>query len=161
MVRRQFIWCLTITTAMLVSSAHTGFAANPLKPSTGAKINWHKDLRSAHKVAVAENKPLLVVFGASWCGYCHKLERETLGDKAVAGLITKEFVPVHLDFDKDTKVAKILDVESLPCTVILTPDADLLVHNTGYSNVRQYTEVLDSALAKQAEIQQTKHAELP
>lgn len=121
-----------------------------------AKIQWQKDLKTAHRLAAEHNKPILIVFGASWCGYCHKLEKETLGDKQLAGMIQREFIPLHLDYDRDEKVAKVLEVESLPCTVILTPGADLLTHAVGYSDVKDYTQILQSALAKQAKLQQAK-----
>ena len=97
---------------------------------------------------------MMILFGASWCTFCHKLERETLSDRQTVAFIEREFIPVHLDFDKERKVAKILEAESLPCTVILTPDADLLMRSIGYAEPKEYRATLASALEKRNEIQQ-------
>lgn len=102
---------------------------------------------------------MLVVFGASWCTYCHKLERETLADKRITSLVEREFIPVHLDFDRDSKIAKVLEVEKLPCTVVLSPQADLLNKLEGYAQFKEYHQALQTALEKRAEIQQVKAAE--
>jgi len=39
--------------------------------------NWHTDLEYAKKIAVKENKPIVLVFqGSDWCAPCIKLERD-------------------------------------------------------------------------------------
>lgn len=159
MDRRQFCLELLGTGIALGSVAHVATAAPPSASATKSKIQWHHSLKAAHKLAIEQDKPLLIVFGASWCTYCHKLERETLGDKRITALVERDFIPVHLDFDKDAKVAKILEVERLPCTVILSPQADLLQKHEGYAEFKEYNQTLQAALEKQAEIQQVKSTE--
>lgn len=126
---------------------------------TRAGINWHRDIKAAHKEAAAAGKPLLVVFGASWCTYCHKLERETLSEPEMVKYVTGNFVPVHLDFDKDRKVAEILEVEQLPACVVLSPDADLLGNLVGYMQEEEMRKSLDQSLKAyrhlQAKVTQT------
>ena len=118
-----------------------------------SKINWKKDLRSAHDAAVEADKPLLLVFGASWCTFCHKMHRETFTDRNLIALIEREFIPITLDFDKDTKVVEVLEVEQLPCTIVLSPQADLLLKSVGFAKADAYQKKLQAALAKRAEIQ--------
>jgi thioredoxin-like negative regulator of GroEL len=146
MDRRQF--CLSVLGA---GSATSGVAAWAYTPP---KIRWHKDLRAAHRVAVRDDKPLLILFSASWCTYCHKLQRETLGEKPMVAYVEKNFVPVLLDFDKDHAIAKVLEVESLPCTVVLSPQADLLSRVTGYAKADPYRETLQAALQRQDQVRQ-------
>ena len=124
--------------------------------SSGAKVPWQKSLKAAQKLALQQDKPMMVVFGASWCTYCHKLDRETFADKRIAAFIEREFIPVHLDFDKEPKVAKILEVERLPCTVFLTPQADLLMRTEGFANAKDFQTTLASVLDKRTEIQQVR-----
>ena len=124
----------------------------------GSKIKWQKSLKAAQKLAVQQDKPIMIVFGASWCTYCHKLEKETLCDKKTVALIEREFIPIHMDYDKDEKVAKILEVERLPCVVILTPDADLLSKTEGFAESKEFQVNLNAALEKRAEIQQVRAA---
>ena len=112
-------------------------------------------------MALQQNKPMMIVFGANWCSFCRKLNRETLADKRVAGLIEREFIPVYLDFDKEAKIAKVLEVERLPCTVFLTPQADLLLRTEGYANVKDFQAAMTNALEKKSEIQQVRGAGSP
>ncbi len=64
----------------------------------GAKIDWLDDYDSARELATNESRPLLVDFGASWCGACGELDRETFSDpRVVAAARSHEFVPVRID----------------------------------------------------------------
>jgi thiol:disulfide interchange protein len=113
---------------------------------TAAPIAWQHDLRTAHRLAVATGKPMVVVFGASWCTYCTKLENETIGHPNVAQQLNTSFIAVHLDFNKDEKAARILEVKSLPSTVILSPDADLLGFVEGYVTAAEFSQTLQQSL---------------
>lgn len=127
------------------------FSAKGKTDSKG--LRWTYDLKTAHKEASASGKPILVVFGASWCTYCHKLERETLSETAMVKYVHQHFVPVHLDFDKDRKVAEVLEVTNLPAMVVLSPDADLLGNVVGYVDGKELKLSLDQSLKGYRELQ--------
>lgn len=148
MDRRDF-GCYVIGSLLGLATSSFAMASGP---GAKSKISWQKDLRSARDTAVETDKPLLLVFGASWCTFCHKMHRETFTDRNVISLIEREFVPIIMDFDKDTKVVEILEVEQLPCTVVLSPEADLLLKFVGYAKADVYLKKLQSALTKRAEI---------
>ncbi len=157
MDRRNFCHQLLGSGILLGSFTSLIEAAPPLSgASGGSKLQWQKSLKVAQRLAIQQDKPIMIVFGASWCTYCHKLERETLTDKRITSFIEREFIPVHLDFDKESKVAKILEVERLPCTVFLTPQADLLFRTEGFANVKEFQSTLDSVLEKRTEVQQVR-----
>ncbi|WP_437187768.1 thioredoxin family protein [Planctomicrobium sp. SH668] len=118
-------------------------AAAPTPP-----LKWHKDLKSAHQAAVAGNKPILVVFGAEWCGYCKKLDKETLNAPELKKYIAAEYVPLYLDLDKEQKIGEILEVESLPSTVVLSADAEILGRIEGFQNANEYQKSLVTAREK-------------
>lgn len=61
-----------------------------------------KVLGDAKAQARKERKNVLVIFHASWCGWCHKLD-DMLADKAVGPKITKQYVVVHLTVDESEK----------------------------------------------------------
>jgi thiol:disulfide interchange protein DsbD len=46
----------------------------------GASIPWMEDYASAKQLAEQSSRPLLIDFGASWCGACGELERHTFSD---------------------------------------------------------------------------------
>jgi thioredoxin-related protein len=52
-------------------------------------------LNSVYAQAARENKKVLLLFGASWCGWCHKMDT-SLQDKDVKPLIDKSYVTAHL-----------------------------------------------------------------
>lgn len=123
------------------------------KPAT-SPIHWQKNLQAAHKAALKSGKPILIVFGAEWCFYCHKLEKETLGDAKTSRFINERFVTVKLDLDKDKKAAKILNVKSLPASIVVDTDANLLGKIVGYQQPKGYANNLRSALHVHQKLQQ-------
>lgn len=126
--------------ALFALTARTTTAAQPQQ-----RVQWQPNLRAAHRAAVASNRPILIVFGASWCYYCKKLEAETLNDPTVSQIINSNFVALHLDFDRERRVADILEVKSLPTAVVLSPNADLLGSIVGYVNTAEMRVSLKDA----------------
>lgn len=88
------------------------------------------------------NRPLLITFGADWCEFCRKMDNETLADPAIAQYVNQSFVPVKLDIEKDARIARILEVKRIPCTIALTPQADLLGRMTGCVAIDQLHRTL-------------------
>ena len=125
-------------------------AAIAAGPKNG--LNWQSDIFAAHKVSVQQGKPMLLVFGADWCFYCKKLEKTTLAEPEMVQYINQNFVPVHIDVDKDKKVASILEVKSLPCTVVLSPNADLLGRIEGFEQAPSLYRKLAAAKQQQVRI---------
>lgn len=117
-------------------------------------IQWQTDLKAARDIAVKQNRPMLVVFDADWCSYCRKMERTTLSEPEMISQINKDFVPVHLNLDDHGRVAEILEVKRIPCTVALSPRADLLGRLTGYVGLKQYGESLDRVLELHRKVDQ-------
>ena len=115
-------------------------------PQAAQPIQWVHDLKTAHRFSVATGRPMLIVFGASWCTYCKKLETETLGHPSLGKYINATFIPVQLDLDKEQRVAQILEVKSLPTCVILSPGADLLGTIEGYVKASEFAQVLKQSV---------------
>ena len=67
----------------------------------------------------------------TWCEFCQKMDTETLADPAISQYVNQSFVPVKLDIEKDARIARILEVQRIPCTIALNPQADLLGRMTG------------------------------
>jgi thioredoxin-related protein len=152
---KKLIVCFSILVFAISFVAPTQSSA--AKPAP-AKVKWHNDLKKAHEASVASNKPILIVFGAKWCGYCKILDQKTLSNSRMVKYVNSEFTPLRLDFDKDRRIAKILEVDSVPCTVILSPQADLLGKVVGYVDTAKYQKTLDKARKLQKEIQQVSTA---
>lgn len=74
--------------AILFSLAATSIAQNVV-PSAD------EILKTGYAKAGAENKKLLLIFHASWCGWCRKMD-SSLNDAAVKALIDKNYEIAHL-----------------------------------------------------------------
>ena len=129
--------------------ASVNLIADAPKPA----VRWQQKLMQAHKVSVATNKPLMLVFTAEWCTHCRQLENETLSDAKMVKYVNDTFVPIHVDLDKNRRIAKILEVKSVPCTVVLSPEADLLGKLTGNVDSKTYFSTLSKAREIQDKIQ--------
>ncbi|MDZ4686528.1 MAG: thioredoxin family protein [Planctomycetaceae bacterium] len=153
MDRRQFVASVLGASGLALASGKLAWSA-PLGP----KLKWQTDLKVARKLALADHKLLMVVFTAQWCAFCHKLINSTISHRDLAPFVDRHFVPVMIDFDENKRVAEILEVDSLPNTVILSPQADLLVQRKGFASVASFKETLQAAIDKQAEIVQVRAA---
>ena len=120
-----------------------------------AKIQWSYDIKAAYKVASKQKKPLLVVVGGPGCGYCKLMDQNTLSDPAMVDFVSKRFVAVHLDYERNRKECEILEVESLPTTIVLSTDADVLGEMVGYRDKAKFRTGLDEALKAERELQTT------
>ncbi len=157
MDRRVFFQQM-LASGLIAASLTQSMGADSPHPAgaISSKVKWQTSLKAAQKLALQQNKPILIVFGASWCPPCRKLENETLCDRRTVAMIEREFIPVHLDYEKEPKIVKILEVERLPCLVILTPEADLLHKSVGFAEAKEFQSKLTAALEKRAEVQQVQ-----
>jgi thiol:disulfide interchange protein len=98
-------------------------------------------LKAAQAKAKAEKKNVFVMFDASWCGWCKRLEK-FMDDKEIKGLLQKNFVIVTIDvLEEPAKealenpggeaVLKTLHGENagLPFTAILSSEGKLIVNS--------------------------------
>ena len=63
---------------------------------------WTTNYAQAQKDAAKAGKSLLMDFsGSDWCGWCIKLDEEVFAHDVFKEAVTKDFVPVLLDYPKD------------------------------------------------------------
>ena len=89
--------------ALLITGAVTA-AAGPYDEAADAKAQ----ISAALNAAAPAKLPVLVVFGANWCGDCKILDM-AFKDGAAAPLISKHFKVIKVDvgrFDRNTDIAE-------------------------------------------------------
>ncbi len=100
--------------------------------TNAAQVAWQRDIRTAVQESGRVKKPLMIKFTASWCGFCHKMMKQTFSDERIAEHINYCFVPVSVDADQEKPLLDLLGVETLPTTLIVTPQGKVLKRIQGF-----------------------------
>lgn len=123
-------------------------------PETGLSkgIAWHATIPEAIETAQAQDKPVLIQFGAEWCPYCVKMNEGTLSDSSVIEKL-QSFAAVQIDVDKDSILANQYNANArryggmgIPSTLFLAKDGSRLKHMLGFRDPDGFISVLDSIL---------------
>jgi thioredoxin-related protein len=156
MDRRIIHWGLTgllLTSVAVGATVSTKATVTKTAPKKGAQpaqvtqsIQWIYDLKQAHRLSGVTGRPILIVFGGPWCQYCKKLDKEVLSHPTIVKYVNNTFIPVHLDASKDERAAQILDVKSLPTSIVLSPQAALLGSVEGFVSIKEYATVLKQSV---------------
>jgi uncharacterized protein YyaL (SSP411 family) len=93
-------------------------------------VDWYPWGEEARRVALEQQKPILVSIGYSACHWCHVMERESFEDPAIAELMNERFVCIKVDREERPDVDAIyMDaVQAMtgrggwPLNAFLTPD---------------------------------------
>jgi thiol:disulfide interchange protein DsbD len=103
----------------------------------GVRIPWSDDYQAALQQAKTEHKPLLVDFGASWCGACKELEAKTFSDPRVVREGTR-FIPVRIDLSpgeasvQKQQLLASYQQRGLPLLVLHNPTGEVAARVTSF-----------------------------
>ena len=111
-------------------------------PYRAAAIQWNTDFRRAADVARRSGRPMLVSVTAQWCGYCTKMKQETFRDNSIVRDIDSTFVAISLDADQNQQLVQEMGVQSLPATLVISPDMRIVDREQGFRSARQLSDVL-------------------
>jgi len=106
-------------------------------------IAWLDDYKAALEQAGEVNRPVMVEFWTSWCLYCGKLEKQTLGDPRVVEL-AKEFVCARIDADVQKAAAARYEPPGYPTVVFATPSGAEIVKISGFREADAFVTVMQA-----------------
>jgi thioredoxin 1 len=146
MHRRITLGLLSLPLAATLLAALPAAANAPALPYDES-ANAQQDVQRALDSAAKTNRPVLVVFGANWCGDCRALDL-ALKAPTNAALMDKEFVVVKVDvgkFDRNLDVVERTGVtikKGIPAAAVLSPQGKLLYATQGgeLANARKMSE---------------------
>ena len=117
-----------LQTLIIVFLAATAIAADgPYNETADAKL----DIKQALTQSATAKIPVIIVFGANWCGDCKMLD-SAMKNGASASLLSKDFKIVQVNvghFDKNLDVAKTYGVPlqmGIPAVAIISTNNQVL-----------------------------------
>ncbi|HEX9191156.1 MAG TPA: DUF255 domain-containing protein, partial [Candidatus Deferrimicrobiaceae bacterium] len=96
----------------------------------GAAVRWNGWEPEALARAAAEGKLIFLDISATWCHWCHVLDRTSLSDPRVVRMLNEDFVPVRVDTDRRPDINDRYNQGGWPTTAVLLPDGQLLTGAT-------------------------------
>lgn len=144
-------WAARIRKAIGISACVAGLLgivgwAEALPP--GAHIRWEESFDVAKSTALAEARPMLVDFGADWCGACQELDRDVLSDPRVVAE-ARRFVTVRVDLSTDKAtdekwaLLKAYNQPGLPFVVLHHSDGSEASRVTGMLESDEFLEMMN------------------
>ena len=106
------------------------------------EIDWYSAPRLASLEAQQSGLPLLIYFETDFCGYCRRLERTTWASDAVASVISETFVPLRVDAQVESELARRLGVRGFPTVLVLSPEGQMLERIEGYRDATEMHTLL-------------------
>jgi thiol-disulfide isomerase/thioredoxin len=106
------------------------------------------DIERAFTQAKAQNKPLLLYWGANWCPPCNQL-KATLFNRQDFAAQSKHFVAVFVDGDRPAaqKTGARFKVGGYPTMVLFTPEGSEITRLPGEADAPQVLSLLEAGLA--------------
>jgi thiol-disulfide isomerase/thioredoxin len=95
------------------------------------QIQWITDLDEAKKLALQTGKPLLYDFTAKWCGPCRRMDQVFWPKPEVVNM-SKQFVCVKVDFDRQKSFAAKYGISAIPNVVFTDPWGRGLLGQRGF-----------------------------
>ncbi|MBI5419893.1 MAG: thioredoxin domain-containing protein, partial [Deltaproteobacteria bacterium] len=80
--------------------------------------------------AGAEGKLIFLDISATWCHWCHVLDRTSLSDPRVVRLLNDLFIPIRVDTDRRPDINDRYNQGGWPTTAVLLPNGQLLTGAT-------------------------------
>ncbi|MHB0911918.1 MAG: thioredoxin domain-containing protein [Armatimonadota bacterium] len=95
-----------------------------------SEIRWRSWGDPAFTEAEESDKLILLDIGASWCHWCHIMDRTTYSNPEVIRIVNERFIPIRVDADKRPDVQDRYLLGGWPTTAFLLPDGRILTGTT-------------------------------
>lgn len=135
--------------AVLKAIADLGYEPEVIERMPASKARTKRLLRPTSKAlaeslarARAQDTPLVIDFGAAWCGPCRKFATTTLADEAVSRTLAAHFIFLAIDVDEDPEAAADLGVAGIPDLWVIAPDGSILARENRYLDATAFLDLL-------------------
>jgi thioredoxin-related protein len=115
--------------------------------ASSSGIQWHSYDEGMAR-GKFEKKKIFLHFTADWCFYCGVMEKETFKDPGVISSLNENFIPIKVDYDKETDTANFYRVQGLPDTIFIAENGQIIGRRPGYIPLAQLKLILDLVLSQ-------------
>jgi len=142
-----FVFLLFLAGSALAQSAKAPLRM-PARPDPNlyrADVNAQQEITKTMSEAAKENKRVLLVFGANWCGDCYALDYG-FHQPRIEPLLNANFKVVHVDvgrYDKNRDLARKYQVDlekGIPSLAVLSPQGAVLYSTVQFERARVMSE---------------------
>ena len=98
----------------------------PPPRTVSTAVAWEAWGDTAFARARTEEKVVLLSIGATWCHWCHEMDRTSYADPEIVALINQRFVPVRVDADERPDIGDRYNLGGWPTTAFLTAKGEVL-----------------------------------
>lgn len=95
-------------------------------------LKWYTDLNSAFEESEKTDKTVFVYFYTTWCSACRVFDENTLSNPEVQDRLSKNYISVKIDMDKNPQLASDYKIYSIPTLVFLNSDGSEIKRYGGY-----------------------------
>jgi YHS domain-containing protein/thioredoxin-related protein len=113
------------------------------------KIDWRTDLGGAQAEAKSRDLLLWLQFTGPWCINCRRMDRATFLHVGVVARSRDQFIPIKLRSDEHETLAQNLGLTSLPSTVIVRPNGEIVGKYEGYIEPETFEVLLADVLRRE------------
>jgi thioredoxin-related protein len=114
------------------------------------EIQWHSYDEGMAR-GKFEKKKIFLHFTADWCFYCGVMENEAFKDPGIISSLNENFIPIKVDYDKETETANFYRVQGLPDTIFIAEDGQIIGRRPGYIPSAQLKLILNLVLSEHSQ----------
>lgn len=138
--------------ALILVAAVVMSVVQSRRPAPTDGVMWGVDYTAALKQSAADNKPVLLYFGASWCPPCNDMKRDVFSRGDVGDAIRAIAIPVKVDLSSPGKIEEALasqyNVGSIPSYVVVDATGKERDNTMGYLPAAAFEAWLKAAALK-------------
>jgi len=122
------------------------YAAQPrapqIPPVNENDFRWCSDHDDAINEASRTGKKVFILFSASWCPACQKLESDTLQNTDVQRRLAEDFIAVKIDVDTSPELSRRYSIYGVPTLIILDSSGNEIGRREGYLSSQELISYL-------------------
>lgn len=118
----------------------------------GQETGWQPSYAEAKAIAEKQHVPVLLHFGAWYCGPCQQMERSVFPDAEIQQALTNGVASVKIDVSHESDLAQQFGATSVPRDVVLFQDGTIETLNVGKMTKQNYINLIRSVVVRGSRI---------